>query len=171
MRQPKTIALPGILKTVLTVMPEISIDWERPDTADASALVAELEAYLSPQYPPASQHGLSVDQLIKEKVAFFVLRSDGKPAGCGGIQCFGSEYAELKRFYVRPDFRRKGLGKILLRHLEEFARAQRIPVVRLETGILQHEAMRLYEQTGYKEIPAFGPYAPDPLSAFYEKQL
>jgi ribosomal protein S18 acetylase RimI-like enzyme len=152
-------------------MANISIDPERPDTADASALVAELEAYLSPQYPPVSQHGLSVDQLIKEKVAFYVLRSDGKPAGCGGIQCFGTDYAELKRFYVRPAFRNNGLGKNLLRHLEEFARAQGISVVRLETGIHQHEAIRLYEQAGYKEIPAFGPYAPDPLSAFYEKRL
>jgi len=152
-------------------MSKISITPELPNTADASALVAELEAYLSPQYPPESQHGLSVEQLIKEKVAFFVLRFDGKPAGCGGIQCNGSEYAELKRFYVRPGFRKNGLGGSLLRHLEEAARAQGISVVRLETGILQHEAIGLYKKTGYKEIPAFGPYTPDPLSVFYEKQL
>lgn len=152
-------------------MSKISITPEPPDTADASALVAELEAYLSPQYPPESQHGLSVEQLIKEKVAFFVLRSDGKPAGCGGIQCTGSEYAELKRFYVRPGFRNNGLGRSLLRHLEKVARARGISVVRLETGILQHDAMRLYEKAGYRSIPAFGSYAPDPLSVFYEKQL
>jgi ribosomal protein S18 acetylase RimI-like enzyme len=152
-------------------MSNISIDPERPDTADASALVAELEAYLSPQYPPASQHGLNVEQLIREKVAFFVLRSGGKPAGCGGIQCFGTDYAELKRIYVRPAFRKCGLGKIILRHLEGFAGSMGISVVRLETGIYQREAIGLYEKAGYKEIPAFGPYAPDPLSAFYEKRL
>jgi putative acetyltransferase len=154
-----------------TTLQNISIDPERPDTADASALIAELEAFLSPQYPPASQHGLSVDQLIKEKVAFFVLRYDGKPAGCGGIQCFGTEYAELKRFFVRPSFRRMGLGKVILRRLEEYVQAQGIPLVRLETGILQREAMNLYEQMGYRPIPAFGPYSDDPLSAFYEKHL
>jgi GNAT superfamily N-acetyltransferase len=152
-------------------MSNISITPEPPDTADASALVGELEAYLAPQYPPESQHGLSVEQLIKEKVAFFVLRSDGKPAGCGGIQCYGTEYAELKRFYVRPGFRKNGLGRSLLRHLEEVARAQGIFLVRLETGILQHDAMRLYEKAGYRSILAFGPYTPDPLSVFYEKQL
>lgn len=152
-------------------MPNISIEPERPDTADARALVAELEAYLAPQYPPASQHGLSVEQLIQEQVAFFVLRCDGKPAGCGGIQYFGTEYAELKRFYIRPGFRKNGLGRRLLGYLEEDARVQGIFLVRLETGILQQDAMHLYEKAGYRSIPAFGPYAPDPLSAFYEKRL
>jgi putative acetyltransferase len=155
----------------MTDLPKISITPERPDTADASALIAELHAYLFPQYPPASQHGLSVDQLIKEKVAFFVLRSDGDPAGCGGIQCFGTDYAELKRFYIRPAFRKNGFGKTLLRYLEAFTRDRGISIVRLETGIYQHDAIRLYEHAGYRVIPAFGPYAPDPLSAFYEKRL
>jgi putative acetyltransferase len=152
-------------------MPKITIDPERPDTADARALIEELEAFLFPQYPPASQHGLSVDQLIKENVVFFVLRCDGKPAGCGGIQFFGTEYAELKRFFVRPSFRRMGLGKIILRRLEEYAQARGIAILRLETGIHQREAMSLYEQTGYKPIPAFGPYTDDPHSAFYEKRI
>ncbi len=150
---------------------DISIVRERPDTLDARMLVAQLHAYLFPQYPPASQHGLSVDQLLEAKVDFFVLRAGGVPAGCGGIQCFGTEYSELKRFYIRPEFRRNGLGRNLLGHLEAFARSRKIPVVRLETGILQHEAISLYEKTGYRRIPPFGPYAPDPLSAFYEKQI
>lgn len=152
-------------------MNDISITRERPDTPDASALVAELHAYLSPQYPPASQHGLSVDQLLEAKVDFFVLRAGGAPAGCGGIQFFGREYAELKRFYIRPACRRNGLGKILLRHLEEVARAQGISIVRLETGILQHEAISLYEKSGYRRIPPFGSYPVNSLSICYEKHL
>jgi ribosomal protein S18 acetylase RimI-like enzyme len=142
----------------------ISITPERPDTTDAAALVAELDAYLIPLYPPASHHGMNVDQLVKGKVAFFVLR-------CGGLQFFDDEYSELKRLYIRPSHRGNGLGKILLRHLEAYSRAQKISVVRLETGILQHEAISLYEKSGYRRIPPFGPYTEDPLSIFYEKRL
>jgi len=149
----------------------ISITQERPDTADAAALVVELDAYLIPLYPPASHHGLNVDQLVKGKVAFFVLRCGGVPAGCGGLQFYDGEYSELKRLYIRPAHRGNGLGKILLRHLEAYSRAQKIPVVRLETGILQHEAISLYEKSGYRRIPPFGPYTEDPLSIFYEKRL
>ena len=72
---------------------------ERPDTPDAMALIAELEAELSRHYAPESQHGYSVQKLIDQGVAFFVTRRDGAPAGCGGIQVFGGEYGELKRMY------------------------------------------------------------------------
>ena len=65
---------------------------ERPDSMDARTLITELEATLSPLYPEESQHGLSVEQLLREKVAFFVLRQDGVAAGCGGVQLFGTEY-------------------------------------------------------------------------------
>ncbi len=95
---------------------------ERPDTADAMMLIAELEDYLAPQYPAASRHGFSVDKLIAEAVAFFVLRQDGVAAGCGGVKLFGLEggsengpengpenrkvygktYGEVKRMYIRP---------------------------------------------------------------------
>jgi putative acetyltransferase len=150
---------------------DISITRERPDTPDARMLVAQLHAYLFPQYPPASQHGLSVDQMIEAKVDFFILRAGGAPAGCGGLQSFGKDYAELKRFYIRPEFRRNGLGGILLRHLEEFVRTHGISIVRLETGIHQHEAILLYEKTGYRRIPPFGSYPEDPLSICYEKRL
>ena len=80
----------------------VAIARERPDTPDASALIGELQAELGRFYPPKSQHGYSVQKLIDQGVAFFVARYDGAPAGCGGIQLFGTEYGELKRMYVRP---------------------------------------------------------------------
>ena len=86
---------------------------ERPDAADAVALIEELEAHLASLYPAASRHGFSVEKLIAEGVAFFVLRCDGTAAGCGGIKLFGTEYGELKRMYVRPQFRGLGLGKLM----------------------------------------------------------
>lgn len=144
---------------------------ENPDSADAVALIAELEALLAPLYPPQSRHGLSVEQLVSQSVAFFVLRYDGAPAACAGIQLFGEEYGEVKRMYVRPDFRGLGLGRALLVHLEEYARARGFGLLRLETGIYQTEAINLYERYGFRRIPPFGRYFEDPLSRCYEKAI
>lgn len=152
-------------------MDTISITQERPDSPEARALIAELEEYLHPMYPASSQHGYSVEKLLEEKVAFFVLRLNGIPIGCAGVQCYGTEYSEIKRLFLRPAFRGRGLSKRILTHLENYSRARGIGIVRLETGILQSEAIGLYERTGYREIPAFGEYSPDPHCRFYEKRL
>ena len=144
---------------------------ERPDTADAQLLIAELETHLAPFYPATRRHGYSVEKLIKQGVAFFVVRQDGVPAGCGGVQFFGTEYGELKRMFVRPQFRGLGLAKLMLEHLEQYSRAHGIFRLRLETGIHQKEAIGLYERMGYQSIPPFGEYVDDPLSRFFEKKI
>jgi putative acetyltransferase len=151
-------------------MPTI-ITKERPDTPDAISLILELEALLESLYPPASRHGFSVEKLIAEDVAFFLLRTNEMPACCGGIQLVGSEYGEIKRMYVRPQFRGVGFAKLMLNHLADYAQAHNIRLLRLETGIYQQEAIGLYEQQGFYRIPPFGTYIDDPLSLFYEKRL
>lgn len=148
-----------------------TITRERPDSEAAMQLIAELEAHLSEFYPVESRHGYSVEKLLREGVVFFVIRQDGVPAGCGGVQLFGSEYGELKRMYVRPALRGSGLGKLMLEHLEAYAREQGIPLLRLETGIHQREAIGLYERMGFLRIDPFGPYHDDPLSRCYEKKI
>jgi GNAT superfamily N-acetyltransferase len=144
---------------------------ERPDTADARALISELEEHLEPLYPRESRHGYSVEKLIKESVAFFLIRDNGVPAGCGGIQLFGTEYGEVKRMYVRPQFRGLGLAKLMLNHLTDYARDRGVGLLRLETGIHQREAIGLYERMGFRRIPPFGQYKEDPLSRCYEKHI
>jgi GNAT superfamily N-acetyltransferase len=144
---------------------------ERPNSTDAIMLIAELDAYLNPLYPSESRHGYSVENLIAQGVAFFVLREDATPVGCGGIQLFGTEYGELKRMYVRPQFRGLGFGKLLLNHLADYARARGIGLLRLETGIHQPEAIGLYERAGFVRIPPFGEYVEDPRSLFFEKRI
>lgn len=144
---------------------------ERPDAPDAVDLIEELEASLAPRYPSESRHGLSVERLIAESVAFFVIRLDGQAAGCGGIRLFGSEYGELKRMYVRPGFRGLGLGRLLIERLAAFACEEHVSLLRLETGIHQLEAIGLYQRVGFHPIPPFGAYRPDPLSLFFEKPL
>lgn len=148
-----------------------SIVRERPDTYDARMLIDELEAHLEPYYPKTSRHGYSVEKLLQQEVIFFVTRYDGIPAGCGGVQFYDGEYGEIKRMFVRPQFRSLGLAQLMLRHLEEYAREQGVYLLRLETGIHQKDAIRLYENWGFQYIPPFGEYVEDPLSRFFEKRI
>src|SRR5262245_53833836 len=95
----------------------VVISPEPADSPDAIALITELQAYLATLYPPASMHGFSVERLVAEAVPFFLLRADGEAAGCGGVKLFNQEYGELKRMYVRPQFRGRQYGKLILDHL------------------------------------------------------
>jgi putative acetyltransferase len=143
---------------------------EHPASPDATALIAELDAYLTPLYPSESRHGFSVQKLIADAVAFFVIRDNGAPAGCGGIKLFGTEFGEIKRMWVRPEFRGLGYGKLMLDHLADYAKSHGVEILRLETGIHQHAAIRLYEREGFQRIPPFGPYRDDPVSRCYERR-
>ena len=149
----------------ITILPE------RPDSAEAVSLIDELEAFLVPLYPSESRHGFSVEKLVSEKVAFFILRYNGASAGCGGVKLFGMEYGEIKRIYVRPQYRGLGLSKLIMEALADYARENGIPILRLETGIHKPEAIGLYESLGYRRIGAFGEYKEDPLSVYFEKRI
>ena len=151
-------------------MPAV-ISLERPDTPDAEALIAELDAQLEQLYPAMSRHGYSVDKLLAQGVAFYVMRDEGTLVGCGGVQLFDDGYGEIKRMYVRPAYRGRGYAKQMLDHLADYTRRQGAPLLRLETGIHQHAAISLYERAGFKSIPPFGEYRDDPLSRFYEMRI
>jgi ribosomal protein S18 acetylase RimI-like enzyme len=153
------------------------IEQERPDAPDAVTLISELETYLTPMYPQESRHGYSVEKLLQQGVAFFVLRHDDVPAGCGGVQLFrstdgdGFAYGEVKRMYVRSQFRGLGFGRLVLDHLTEYTLRNGVHVLRLETGIYQVEAIGLYERYGFQRIAPFGEYREDLLSLYFEKRF
>jgi len=153
----------------------ITITIERPDTKDAARLIEELDALLAPLYPQESRHGYSIEKLLKQKVDFFVIRRSGEAAGCAGVQFFHDDgngaYGEIKRMYVRPSYRGMGLAKLLLKQLEETATARGVELLRLETGIHQTAAIRLYEQNGFKRTGPFGAYRDDRLSLYFEKRV
>ena len=131
----------------------ITITQERPDTSDAIALIDELEAVLSPLYPCESRHGYSVEKLLAQGVAFFVIRDNGAPVGCGGIQLYGEEYGELKRMYVRPQHRGSGYAKMMLEHLADHARDHGVPLLRLETGNHQTAAIAIASTSAIGKAP------------------
>lgn len=147
----------------------LTITQESPDTPDALQLINELEVHLdSFGYPKESRHGFSVEKLLREGVPFFVMRLDDIPVGCGGIKLFGTEYGEVKRMYIRPSYQGQGLGKAMLQHLVDYAQQHHVPLLRLETGIYQTAAIKLYEGFGFHRRAPFGEYQDDPLSVYFE---
>jgi putative acetyltransferase len=143
----------------------------RADHPDAVALITELTAILSADYPPQNVFGFSVEKMLREGVYFVIAYADEVPAGCGGVLLVDDEYAEIKRMYVRPTFRGMGIAKQVIAHVEAYSRAHGITRMRLETGTLQHEAIRLYERMGYAHIPPFGAYVGSITSVCMEKVL
>lgn len=143
-----------------------------PDSPDAVRLIGELDEHLMAHpYPAQSRHAFSVEKLLRERVVFFVTRYEGQLVGCGGIKMFDPDYGEVKRMFVRPEFRGRGLGKAMLGHLADYARRNGASVLRLETGIYEVEAIGLYERFGFQRRAPFGEYFEDPLSVYFEKNI
>ena len=141
------------------------------DSAEAVELIGELDEHLlGHPYPPQSRHAFSVEKLLREQVVFFVTWYEGRLAGCGGIKMFG-DYGEVKRMFVRPEFRGKGLGKLMVRNLMLYALRNGVNVLRLETGIYEVEAIGLYERCGFVRRAPFGEYVEDPMSIYFEKKV
>jgi GNAT superfamily N-acetyltransferase len=92
--------------------------------------------------------------------AFLVAWLDGRPVGCGGWRSLpgGDEIAEIKRMYVAPEARGRGVAMALLRALEDSARLAGRKRTALETGHRQPEAIALYTKAGYARIEDFGYY-------------
>jgi len=149
----------------------ITIVEERPDSVDGMKLLSELDADLQRHpYPAESRHAFSIEKLLHERVAFFVTRYLGEPAACGGLKVF-DDYGEVKRMYVRPKQRGRGLAKATLDHLSQYTKSQGLNLLRLETGIYQVEAIGLYDRYGFQRRPPFGEYREDPLSVYFEKHV
>ena len=149
----------------------IVIARERPDQPDVMRLIEALDAHATALYPPESNHLLDIAALCEPAVTFLVVRAGGKAVGCGALLRDPRGWGEIKRMYVRPDQRGRGIGVRVLAELETTARAGGLPLLRLETGIHNTEALGLYRRAGFAECAAFGDYAPDPLSVFMEKRV
>jgi putative acetyltransferase len=152
-------------------MPTITVQVDDPASVDAGKLIAELDAYQASLYPPESNHLLPVEALRQPNVTFLVARVDGEAAGCGAFVNQGSEYGEIKRMYVLPQFRGLRLGYRILEELETLIRASGLTLARLETGVSQPAALSLYEKAGYARRGPFGDYPEHPLCVFMEKRL
>lgn len=144
---------------------------ESPDQPEVIALIAELDAYQDGLYPPESRYALDLAALLQPNVRFMVARDErGCALGCGAMVLYEG-YGELKRMYVQPASRGRGLAKRLLAELEAEALTTGCEWARLETGPYQPDALALYAAAGYERRGPFGGYRDDPLSVFMEKRL
>jgi GNAT superfamily N-acetyltransferase len=86
---------------------------------------------------------------------FLVGYEDDEPICCGGVKRLDERHCELKRMYVVPEARGRGVARRLLGALEHAARELGYPVARLVTGPRQPAAEHLYESEGYVAIENF----------------
>jgi GNAT superfamily N-acetyltransferase len=93
------------------------------------------------------------------------------PVGCGAFKKFEDETVEIKRMFVRPEYRGKGIAKIILTELENWAAELGFKLAVLETGKKQPEAIRLYEKSGYVVIQNYGQYEGIENSVCMKKSL
>lgn len=148
----------------------VSISAVEPGHPDVRRLLDEGEMLMARLYPAESNHILDRERLFDRDVHFVGAMTGGRCVGCGALVA-KAEYGEIKRMFVDPLARGQRIGGRILTALEDIAARQGIPVVRLETGVLQPAAIALYRRAGYRECPPFGDYGPDPNSLFMEKHL
>jgi GNAT superfamily N-acetyltransferase len=152
-----------------------AVAWDHPDAALLrDTQQAELRALYGQDEPVPLGDASTVTAMV-------VLRMDGVPVACGALRALaagswgagepGPGTGEVKRMFVRPEWRGRGLSRLVLEDLEDRARVLGLHRVVLETGDLQRAAVALYERSGYVRIPPYGGYADSPISLCYAKDL
>lgn len=154
----------------MIILSQLDIRTADPAAPSIRPLLEAFDTYLAGLYPATSNHGPTVDAMQAGNVHFVVAERDGEPVGCGALR-LDESYAEIKHMYVVPETRGEGIGRRILAHLERLATTSGRPLMRLETGVSQPEALALYEMAGFVPIEAFPPYRPDSVSVFLEKAV
>jgi len=150
---------------------DIFIAIEGPQSAGVADLIAASDAFSADLYPPESNHGIDLRALAAATVSLFVARRGGAAIGCVALARRPDGEAEVKRLFVAEEARGLRLGERLMAAMEKRAVEGGVRVLRLETGIHNHAALKLYRSLGYCETGPFGSYRPDPLSVFMQKDL
>jgi DNA-binding MarR family transcriptional regulator/GNAT superfamily N-acetyltransferase len=150
-----------------------SIAAEDPATDDARWCIQqyfeELAERFDTGFDPSRSIPADPDDLRPPAGLLLLARRGEQPLGCGALKFHPGEPAELKRMWVSPEARGLGLGRRLLRSLEQAAAEAGATAIRLETNGTLSEAIALYRQSGYSEVEAFNtePYA----HHWFEKRL
>lgn len=148
----------------------ITIIRTNSENSDFRLLVAELDKDLSIR--DGEDHAFfaqfnKIDSLNEVVVAYLV----HQPVGCGAIKYYADGAMEVKRMYVPPKFRGKGIASLVLTELEQWSRELGFSRCVLETGKKQPEAIRLYKKNNYSVIPNYGQYEGIDSSICFEKNL
>ena len=135
--------------------------WDDPVV---QALTSEQQAEIRARYGGKEEPG-TPPSAADVSVVLVARDEDGSPLGCGALRELGDGAAEVKRMFVVPAARGRGLSKAVLAALEDAARERGWTTLRLETGPRQPEAVALYTGAGYDPVEAFGAYVGDPDAA------
>ncbi|MDQ2661186.1 MAG: GNAT family N-acetyltransferase [Actinomycetota bacterium] len=168
----------------------VTIAIETPRQSEVERLLDGSSAYAQSLYPPESNFLLDLTTLERPEVAFYVARIGERAVGIAalvtedagppGVQASDVRVpavpdalprGELKRMFVDPSARGRGVAGALLTRIEADAAARGIREIVLETGDLHHAAQALYTRHGYRRIPQFGQYAGEPHSVCFGKAL
>ncbi|MGA3353218.1 MAG: GNAT family N-acetyltransferase [Acidimicrobiales bacterium] len=137
----------------------VEIAREAPDGDLAAQLLDHYYAELASRFPEGFDPSLTVPapaaELMAPRGAFLVAYLDGHPVGCGAVRRLEGTTAEIKRMWIDPVARGRGVGRRLLCSLEDAAAESGCNSVRLDTSALLKEAIGLYRSAGYKEIAAY----------------
>lgn len=140
------------------------------DDPDFKVLVKLLDADLAER--DGADHGFYAQFNKIDKIRHAVVcYENGQPIGCGAIKAFNDEAMEVKRMYVSPDGRKKGIATRVLTELESWAFELGYLKCVLETGKRQPEAIALYEKNGYARTSNYGQYVGVENSVCFEKVL
>jgi GNAT superfamily N-acetyltransferase len=133
------------------------------------AMVAEMATVYGPIDVPGMPSATPADFAPPHGTFLVGFDERGAPVCGGGVKRLDDEAAEIKRMYVVPEARRRGLARELLRALEDAARELGYGVVRLDTGPRQPHAQAMYESAGYRPI---GNFNSNPVASYWgEKRL
>jgi ribosomal protein S18 acetylase RimI-like enzyme len=138
---------------------------------DVVAMVAEVQQEYVLRYGGPDAAVVDPDEFVAPGGLFLVGLLDGAPVATGAWRRLPDGRAEIKRMYVRPAARRRGLARAMLTEVERTAAAAGIVDLVLNTGPEQPEAIALYESEGYVPVPGFGHYADHPGAVFLGKRL
>ncbi|WP_309641169.1 GNAT family N-acetyltransferase [Flavobacterium sp.] len=140
------------------------------DHADFQKLVKALDIEL--QLRDGAEHGFYAQfnsiATIKHVVVAY---HENEAVGCGAFKAYDDETMEIKRMYVKPEQRGKGIASIVLKDLEKWVDELNYKKCLLETGIRQPEAIALYTKNQYQIIPNFGQYEGVADSVCFEKRI
>jgi GNAT superfamily N-acetyltransferase len=149
----------------------VRIDVLPYDHPDAVALIAEVQQEYVVRYGEPDRTPVDPAEFAPPEGLFLVGYLDDAPVVCGGWRVHGDGDAELKRMYVTPVARGRGLARSMLAELERTAALAGHRRLVLETGTRQPEAIALYRSSGYVDAPRFGHSADEPLSVYLGKPL
>jgi GNAT superfamily N-acetyltransferase len=148
------------------------------DHPDARLLIEGVQQEYVVRYGGRDDTPMDPGEFAPPRGAFFVGYREGRPVMMGAwrfrddVSRLGSARpAEVKRMFVVPAARRRGLARVMLAHLEDSARVAGAEVMIMETGTAQPEAMALYRAAGYERVEPFGHYQDRPQNRCYGRRL